>query len=94
MEIMEVKVKTCKCCGRTLPITELYFHGATSDGYDNKCKDCRKRQAAERNARKRRGAVVSAVTIDYSSLADELLLSEIRKRGYIGELRRVTTVSI
>ena len=38
------KMKTCKQCGRTLPIDEFPRHNTSRDGHDGVCIDCKRRQ--------------------------------------------------
>lgn len=45
-------MKTCFKCDRTLPITEFYAHPKMGDGHLGKCKDCTKKDTAERLERK------------------------------------------
>lgn len=36
--------KTCKHCGKLLPLKEFYLCSSNKDGYENKCKECRSKQ--------------------------------------------------
>jgi hypothetical protein len=38
------KMKTCKQCGRTLPIDEFPRHNTSRDGHDGLCMDCKRKQ--------------------------------------------------
>lgn len=40
MDIINNQTKTCRECGRTLPISEFYRATRNSDGHINRCKDC------------------------------------------------------
>lgn len=43
--------KNCCTCRRTLPIEQFHRNKSQGDGRDPRCKECRSREAAERNAR-------------------------------------------
>lgn len=46
-----VQTKTCKCCGRELPITEFNKRTANEDGLDVYCRDCTRKKCREYYAR-------------------------------------------
>lgn len=51
-----MKLKYCKGCGQTKPLSEFYKHRTTHDGLRGKCKDCQREQ--NRQYRKRNRAKV------------------------------------
>lgn len=46
-----VNSKTCFRCNAEKPLTEFYAHPQMGDGHLNKCRDCAKKDTADRHAR-------------------------------------------
>lgn len=69
--------KRCTSCGQVFPITYFWKSNQSPDGHEYGCKFCR---AA---ARKRRQEMMR---FDVASLSDEALITELKRRGFSGEL--------
>lgn len=82
------KYRKCKRCGRILPIEEFRKNGSCRGGYEPTCKTCKGSGEFVRPCRK------SSMDIDLSSLSIDVLLSEIRSRGYTGELRYQKVITL
>lgn len=50
-----VDTKRCKECGEELPVDSFYKSGVTSDGWENKCKECRYKQVIKNRKIKKTG---------------------------------------
>ena len=50
------KTKTCRKCGRTLPVTEFYECLTRRDGYRPQCKDCERAATRERSRIKKQAS--------------------------------------
>lgn len=99
METMETRMKTCRKCGRELPIDKFSRDRLMRDGYKNICKDCHNAYQREQTML-RKGKIQNAPKVDdrilqeckeYSldKVPERLLISELRRRGYRGALKLV-----
>ena len=79
-------MKTCKKCGKELPMTEFYAHKNAKDGLLNVCKSCHIAQTtAIRKARRASGGgnlknVYS--NPELASFTPKQLMDELAARGY------------
>ena len=100
--IMETKV--CKKCGRELPIEKFFKDPKNAYGLKGNCKDCISEYQRERKLKmksKQEVEIKDAPKVSDSTLKElsenhiekipsRLLISELRRRGYRGQLELVT----
>lgn len=88
-----METKKCTHCGKELSFDQFYKNNARKDGHDAKCKKCRSMLA-----KKIAGIPISHPDIKESlkieDFTDESLFTEIKKRGYTGELQYSRTIII
>ena len=85
---MEMETRTCKKCGRTLPLSEFHKSGRSKDGLSFVCEDCVKKTRKDKQLQKMK---------NYNPLekfsSSELIL-ELKRRGVRGEFFIQKKVSI
>ena len=90
------KTKVCKRCGRELPIHEFGRHARTKDGLQTYCRQCT--SDAMKKARIKKVAKPlnpsESGSSDLCFIRTEDLLSELKRRGFSGYLKRVEEFSI
>lgn len=86
-----IQTKECKCCHRTLPITEFYKKSGTPDGLQYYCKEC---QNKFNKSRARRKKLLGGGNPDLARFTPRQLMEELRMRGYTGELKYVQTINL
>ena len=99
METMETRMKTCRKCGRELPINNFPKDKVMKDGHKNTCKACLSAYNREKNALAK-GAVKDAPKVSdpikheleqsgILAIPPRLLISALRYHGYRGTLKLV-----
>lgn len=99
METMETRMKTCRECGRELPIDKFHRDKLMKDGHKNICKECHNVYQRERTALAK-GAVKDAPKVSdpikheleqsgILAIPPRLLISALRYHGYRGTLKLV-----
>lgn len=83
--------KTCRRCGRTLPIEQFYADKNSPDGHKIYCRECSAEMVKESAARrKERNAPQTMgggdVNGPLSTFKPRELIEELRRRGYKGKL--------
>lgn len=87
--------KVCKCCGRLLSTSMFYHHRTSKDGVWNTCKDCCRKARKTLKEQQRAGMEPEQqVVFSISNLTDDAIFDELRRRGYIGELKYYRVVNI
>lgn len=95
---MKISEKTCVACNRTLAIDEFYKSSKAKDGLQGHCKECHRK--AVKSSQERREALGaarktrSANNPDLEAFTSRQLLTELKARGYRGELTITQTVNI
>ena len=91
MEQDNITVKECSRCHRTLPVTEFYKKSGTSDGLQCYCKEC----TGEINKASRRNKkAFGGGNPELARFTPRQLMTELKARGYTGELKYVQTINI
>lgn len=99
VETMETRMKTCKKCGRELPIDNFHRDKLMKDGHKNTCKECLNVYQTERRAMNK-GLVKDAPKVSdpikheleqsgILAIPPRLLISALRYHGYRGTLKLV-----
>lgn len=102
----EQHTKTCRVCGRTLPITSFNKSWKSADGHQHICKECNRAisltnlekahealsgRGENRTRRPRRGIKRALTLADFT---DSQLAAELNRRGYKGSISKTSTLSI
>jgi hypothetical protein len=87
--------KVCQCCGRLLSTSMFHRHRTSKDGFWNTCKECcREERNALKEKQRNRTSSESKATFKIEELADSMIFAELKRRGYVGELKFSKTVII
>lgn len=91
------QTKTCRTCGRTLPLTSFNKSWKSRDGHQHICRDCN-RGVALANLDKAHAAIISRPgvkrALSLADFTDSQLAAEFSRRGYSGSITRTSTLSI
>lgn len=93
-------LRTCIRCGQEKPLSDFTKNKRTKDGYTSHCKECHKKYYYL-NKEKKTSTIKDAPKIEESiikeckehsleNIPSRLLISELRRRGYRGELELIT----
>lgn len=77
--------RKCRSCGRILPIDNFNLNERCRGGHEPRCKECK----AEHKAYTKSSADVSLSDLPY-----EILVEELRRRGFRGQICKSKTVTI
>lgn len=79
--------KTCKCCGKLLPLEKFMKYGK---GYKHTCKDC----ITSKFKKTRNNSNNNTSTDKFKDFTSRELIAELRHRGYKGNLTFTITKEI
>jgi hypothetical protein len=83
--------KKCSKCGQEKPITDFYVSRTKIDGLDCYCKKCRNEITKEYRSRLVEKANKN---VEIENVPATILIEELRRRGYRGELEFIQRVEI
>ncbi|MBT1285881.1 hypothetical protein [Phocaeicola dorei] len=87
--------KVCKHCGRLLSTSMFYRHRTSKDGFWSTCKECCREERRTLKEQQRAGIKPEQqIVFSISNLTDDAIFDELRRRGYIGELKYYKVVNI
>lgn len=83
-----METKTCKQCGRELPINSFAKHHISTDGHMSICQSCREeaRKQSPLGGAKLTVKPISGGNPDLASFTPRELIEELKARGYKGKL--------
>jgi hypothetical protein len=100
-----METKVCTKCGRELPLNEFYNDKMRPDGKKSACRECTAQAQRDLRARKKdsetKSIIKNAPKVEEKTIKEcndcgldkvpaRLLVAELRRRGYRGELELVT----
>lgn len=80
--------RKCRVCGYLLPISSFRENPSCRGGYEPTCKGCKKIRMSQKPLKK------SSQDINLDALSNDVLIAELRRRGWAGEIKFVKTVNI
>lgn len=92
------QTKVCNLCGRELPLTEFDRRKENKDGRDCRCKDCKAKTYRDRKTVASKAIptelpkVITATRYDVSNAPDQVLVNELRSRGWTVKATRPITI--
>lgn len=94
-----METKVCRKCGIEKPIEEFVKNSKIKSGYSSHCKECHRLYGASPKQIKDAPDVEASVVEECKKLGldkvpGRLLVKELRRRGYRGELELVTVQKI
>lgn len=90
---MEEKKKVCRVCGKEKPLSEFHANSKAKDGHLNRCKACCSEYWKKYSASKNLGGVIDENN-PLSAYQPRELIAELRRRGYVGELKFTQTIKV
>lgn len=87
-------LKKCSKCGRELPVSEFWRNASTEDGLQTYCKECGNIYA--KNRKKTPGDNLKKIysNSELARFSPRELITELKARGYTGELKYTQTISL
>ena len=84
----DMELKKCSICGRELPITNYLTSRVNPDGLSLKCKECTRKQSMQRTIARANKITQQGfkATLKISDFDDNMLIAELRRRGFTGEI--------
>lgn len=81
----QAKYRKCRACGAILPLDAQHFKPREScrGGYEPKCLACRPK-----------AKTTSSADISLTAMPDSVIVAELRRRGYKGEISRMFTIAL
>lgn len=96
---MPAGYKRCRKCGQILPLEDFPVDAKVSDGRSSYCRDCYNVYQRERAHIRKANAEAGFVPpvrrgVDLKDFSDIVLYRELLRRGYRGELTRITSETL
>ena len=88
-------LKKCSKCGRELPVSEFWRNASTEDGLQTYCKECGNIYAKNRKKTPEGGNLKKIYSnSELARFTPRELITELKARGYTGELKYTQTISL
>lgn len=80
--------RKCRKCGKILPITDLAPNARCRGGYQPTCKKCKSESHSIKTVSG------NSLDVNLDTLSNDVLICEIRKRGFKGELKYSQVITL